>query len=68
LIIAIDPDKSAGAHFQERVESLLTRITSNGNARLPGQRRLAARDDAVRNGIAVEQAALDGIRALAVVV
>ena len=64
LIIAIDPEKSAGSHFRSRVEDLLTRVTGNGEARLPGERRCAAREDSNANGIAVEQGALDNIRSL----
>ena len=64
LVIAIDPEKSAGSHFRSRVEDLLTRVTGNGEARLPGERRRAAREDSNTNGIAVEQGALDTIRSL----
>jgi delta1-piperideine-2-carboxylate reductase len=64
LIIAIDPERSAGAQFCNRVEELLTRIPGNGDARLPGERRRAAREDAARHGIAVEQGVLDRLRAL----
>lgn len=67
LIIAIDPELSAGTLFRDRVEGLLTRVAHNGDARLPGERRRAAREDAMHNGIAVEQAALDRIRSLALV-
>jgi delta1-piperideine-2-carboxylate reductase len=67
LIVAIDPEMSAGAHFRGRVEGLLTRVTGNGSARLPGERRRAAREEAMRNGIAVDQASLDRIRGLALV-
>jgi delta1-piperideine-2-carboxylate reductase len=64
LIITIDPAQSAGAQFQRRVEELLARLASNGMARLPGQRRQAAREEALQNGVAVNQATLDSLRAL----
>ncbi|WOH63759.1 Ldh family oxidoreductase [Bradyrhizobium sp. BWA-3-5] len=64
LIIAIDPDKGAGARFRHRVEELLIRICGNGSARLPGERRLKAREEANRLGVPVEQDALDRVRAL----
>lgn len=54
LIIAIDPARTAGRDFSERVEALLQRIVKNGHARLPGDRRNAARFMAMRDGIVLD--------------
>jgi delta1-piperideine-2-carboxylate reductase len=64
LVIAIDPAKSAGAPFLERVESLLRRVVENGNARLPGDRRYAERQRAIAHGMVLERAVYDGLLAL----
>lgn len=42
-IIVIDPTASAGVNFSARVEQLAEAIVSNGNARVPGERRWQAR-------------------------
>jgi delta1-piperideine-2-carboxylate reductase len=55
LIVAIDPRRSAGARFGERVEEFLLRIAENGQARLPGDRRIAARARALSAGAEVPQ-------------
>ena len=64
LVVAIDPEKSAGGRFRNRVEDLLTRVTGNGDARLPGERRRGVREDSNANGISVEQSTLERIRSL----
>lgn len=64
LLVVIDPEKSAGSHFRSRVENLLTQVTGNGDARLPGERRRAARRNSNANGIAVEESTLEHIRSL----
>lgn len=66
LILAIDPEKSAGAAFRERVEELLVRVPGNGTARLPGERRLAARRAAEQDGIPVARETLERLRAQSV--
>jgi len=66
LIIALD-GRSLGADdsIADRIAGLAREITSEPGVRLPGARRLALRDDARRNGVAVEQPMLDTLRALA---
>ena len=61
--LLIDP--SAGAadlpDFGVRVETLLELVREAGQDRLPGDRRLAARARAARDGIAVEVSVLDAL-------
>ncbi len=54
--IAIDPVRLAGPGFLVHVEELFERLLSNGEARLPGDRRLAARARTAEDGITVEDA------------
>jgi (2R)-3-sulfolactate dehydrogenase (NADP+) len=54
LFLVIDPSFTPG--FGDRVEALCTAILSEQGARLPGDRRLAARARLARDGIAVPDA------------
>ena len=63
--IAIDPARLAGPGFPAHVEELFERLLSNGEARLPGDRRLAARARTGEEGITVEDALYATVRELA---
>jgi len=65
LIVAFDTGCIPGAGFAERIETLLSAIEAQEDARLPGTRRLAAREAAARDGIAAPAHLLDEIEALA---
>ena len=62
LIVAFDPDAFAPG-FVARVESLAATILADRGARLPGDRRLVARAEAERDGVAVDEAVLARIAA-----
>jgi len=64
LLIAFDPGCLPGAAFSDRIETLLAAITAEEGARLPGTRRLAAREAAAWDGIAVPAHLVDEIEAL----
>jgi delta1-piperideine-2-carboxylate reductase len=64
LVIAIDPAQSAGAPFRDRAEDLFQRVVGNGDARLPGDRRLAERRHAIAHGITLERKVYDGLLVL----
>jgi delta1-piperideine-2-carboxylate reductase len=64
LVIAIDPEQSAGAPFLDRVEEVFSRIVKNGKARLPGDRRYAERRRAVSTGIMLERSFYEELVAL----
>ena len=53
LFIAINPARLGGSTWSTRLEELTTEIESQGNARLPGDRRHLARERAERSGIDV---------------
>jgi (2R)-3-sulfolactate dehydrogenase (NADP+) len=66
LLIAIDPDAFAGRDlFLDRLAVLARTIENDGAARLPGSRRIALRERAEREGVAVDAGLLAEVRALA---
>jgi (2R)-3-sulfolactate dehydrogenase (NADP+) len=62
LFLALDPAAFADG-FTTRFEALATAITADGQARLPGDRRLAARKEAAAVGVRVPDALLARITA-----
>jgi (2R)-3-sulfolactate dehydrogenase (NADP+) len=65
FLLAIDPAKMSGGSFFERLEVLIAALEEQEGARLPGSRRLAAREKAARDGIEVPLVLLKEIRELA---
>ena len=66
LLIAIDPGGFVGTDaFADRIAVLAQMIEGDAGARLPGSRRLALRERARREGVAVSAALLAEVRALA---
>lgn len=63
FLMALRPGDAAG--FATRLETLLGMISALDGARLPGTRRAAAIETALRNGITVPRQYLDGARNLA---
>jgi delta1-piperideine-2-carboxylate reductase len=63
-IIAVDPARVAGDSFAARAEGLFQRILGDGEARLPGDRRHAARARTRTEGIELPDALYDKIMAL----
>ena len=65
-LLAVNPGALAGNDvFFERVETLIAAMTEDPGVRLPGERRLANRERAVREGVSVPGDLLAKIRALA---
>ncbi|MEM7303017.1 MAG: Ldh family oxidoreductase [Pseudomonadota bacterium] len=64
LIVAFDPTGFAPG-FGDRIATIAQAIDADGDARLPGSRRLALREKADRDGVAVPKALIEEIRALA---
>ena len=58
FLIAIAPERFGGAAFGERLEVMLEAVLQSPEVRLPGDRRLAARDRQAA-GIAVNKAAVE---------
>jgi (2R)-3-sulfolactate dehydrogenase (NADP+) len=64
FLIALDPNHFAGASFAARMTELVAAIAEDG-ARLPGDRRLAVRERAAREGLSVTEELHAQIRELA---
>ena len=64
FFIAIDAATSSGGAFAARITRLTDEIRAQEGARLPGDGRAAARARAARDGVAVNQATLEKIRAI----
>lgn len=58
FFIAIDPQVASNGVFSERIDHLIDAITAQEGAHLHGQKRLAARDRADRDGVPVNAAVL----------
>jgi (2R)-3-sulfolactate dehydrogenase (NADP+) len=66
FLVAIDPAAFAGREvFLDRIGALAHVIEHEAGARLPGSRRLAAREKAAREGVTVDAKLLSEARALA---
>ncbi|MDE2356415.1 MAG: Ldh family oxidoreductase, partial [Alphaproteobacteria bacterium] len=65
VLLAIDPGAFGGARVVERVGVLLAEMEAEDGVRPPGQSRLAARRRAQAEGLAVSDALLTEIKALA---
>lgn len=64
--LAVNPAALAGNDvFFERVETLIAAMTEDPGVRLPGERRLANRERAAREGVSVPAELLEKIRGLA---
>ena len=64
FFIAIDPTAGDGDVFAARISALVGAIKGQDGARLPGDGRGGKRAQAVTNGVAVNTATLDKIRAI----
>ncbi len=65
FLIAVDPGAFGGADvFADRIAALAGMIESDGDARLPGSRRIALREKAQREGVVVDSKLLAEVRAL----
>ncbi|MEM9063623.1 MAG: Ldh family oxidoreductase [Pseudomonadota bacterium] len=56
FLLAIDPRPFSGGMFGTRLEDLIGEIEAQPGARLPGLKRLAARDAAARDGVTLPDA------------
>ena len=64
-LIAMDPLKSSGGNFGERLEKLLDTVTGMDGVRLPGSRRMDLREKAARDGLLVPNAMFREVESLA---
>ena len=63
FFIAIDPQAFGGAGFSDAITRLARSITDQDGARLPGRRRAEARRRTEKEGVAVDDALMDRIKA-----
>jgi len=64
FLMAIDPEPLSRNRFQERLEDLLAAIREQPGTRLPGERRIALRAEAAKNGVALPQGLYDQLMTL----
>jgi (2R)-3-sulfolactate dehydrogenase (NADP+) len=53
VLIAFDPAAFSGAEFPDRMTAVLTAVAGEAGVRLPGDRRLASRETALRRGLGI---------------
>ena len=63
FFIAIDPQAFGGAGFSDAITRLARSITDQDGARLPGRRRAEARKRTEKEGVSVDDALMDRIKA-----
>jgi (2R)-3-sulfolactate dehydrogenase (NADP+) len=68
LLITLSPGPLSGGAFAGRLETLLTTVIEQENTRLPGDRRLGLRQEALKNGILLKDQLYDQLAALGAVV
>ena len=64
LIIVIDPSKAEGERFAQRSRELVEHMQAAGLSRMPGERRYREREQAEREGVAVTEKELQGLKEL----
>jgi (2R)-3-sulfolactate dehydrogenase (NADP+) len=64
FFIAVDPSATSGGVFQEKLADLIASFRDQSGARLPGDGRLSCRQRAASEGVAVNAALLEKVRAL----
>jgi delta1-piperideine-2-carboxylate reductase len=63
LVILIDPARIGAREFESRIETLLARLKTSGQQRIPGQRRYENRQKALRDGIPLGNDELEKLKA-----
>jgi (2R)-3-sulfolactate dehydrogenase (NADP+) len=64
FFIAIDPQATSGGAFHEKLGELIASFRDQDGARLPGDGRRTCRERAATEGVAVNAALLEKVRAL----
>ena len=60
--VVLDPQAFAATLFFERVEDLVTEVSSQPGTRLPGERRYANRAEAQAHGVEIDAELLEELR------
>ena len=64
--LALSPDAFSSDTFADRIQALTQAIATQGEARLPGSRRLAHRQRSESDGVSVDQSLIDRIQSITV--
>lgn len=64
FFLAVDPARTSGNLFAERIASLVQAMRNQPGVRIPGDGRKAARQQAEQRGVSVNPATLEKVRAL----
>ena len=64
--LALSPGVFSGDAFDDRIQALTQAITTQGEARLPGSRRLGHRQRSESDGVSVDQSLVDRIQSITV--
>jgi len=64
--LALSPDAFSRDAFDDRIHALTQAITTQGEARLPGSRRLGHRQRSESDGVSVDQSLVDRIQSITV--
>ena len=64
--LALSPDVLSSDTFADRIQALTQAIATQGEARLPGSRRLAHRQRSESDGVSVDQSLIDRIQSITV--
>ena len=62
--LALSPDAFSSGTFDDRIQALTQSIATQGEARLPGSRRLGHRQRSESDGVAVDQSLVDRIHSV----
>ncbi len=65
LLIAIDPGPLSGGRYASRMGAMIEAIAADSGTRLPGDRRLARREQAAKQGLELPAALVAGLQSLA---
>ena len=64
--LALSPDAFSSGTFDDRIQAITQAIATQGEARLPGSRRLAHRQRSESDGVSVDQSLVDKIQSITV--
>ncbi len=64
-LIVLDPDAFSGGAFAERLETMIGAVLDQPGTRLPGSRRIGAREKALSHGVDISQALYADIQKIA---
>ncbi len=64
LLIALNPGPLSGGRYESRLAGLIEAVLGQGNTRLPGDRRIQLRQQALKEGLKITQQQYDQLMRL----